>query len=125
VDGYLKVNIYKDGAVKSYLVHRLVAQTYIPNPLGLSDVNHLDEHRTHNWVNNLQWCSHKDNMNYGTRTERAAKSNSKPVYCVELDRVFPSMKAAGEELGIYCQSISSCCRGRLKTTGGYHWRYAE
>jgi hypothetical protein len=124
-DGYMDINLYKDRKVKSFLVHRLVAQAYIPNPLGLSDINHLDENRTHNWVNNLQWCSHKDNNNYGTHNERIAKAHSKPVYCVELDKTFPSLKSAGEELNIHSQNISACCKGKQKTTGGYHWRYAE
>lgn len=123
--GYLIINLSKNGVPKTYLVHRLVAEAYIPNPLGLPQVNHRSENKTENHINNLEWISAKDNVNYGTRNERAARANSKPVHCVELDRVFPSMKAAGEELHIDSQNISACIKGRAKTSGGYHWELAE
>lgn len=123
--GYLLVNLSKDGVAKTYLVHRLVAETYIPNPLGLPQVNHRSENKTENHINNLEWISVKDNVNYGTRNERAARANSKPVHCVELDRVFPSIKAAAKELGTYEQSIIGCCKGKQKTARGYHWEYAS
>jgi hypothetical protein len=88
--GYSLINLSKDGVVKTYLVHRLVAEAYFPNPNPniYTDVNHMNENKSNNWINNLQWTTHADNVNYGTRNERAAKANSKPVYCVELDKVF-------------------------------------
>lgn len=124
-DGYMDINLYKDGKSKSFLTHRLVAQAYLPNPLGLSDVNHLDENRAHNWVNNLQWCSHKDNTNYGTHNERIAKARSKPIYCVELDKTFESATKAAEELNLHQGNITKCCKGKRKTAGKLHWEYAE
>ena len=75
--GYARVNLSKNGKVKAYKIHRLVAETYIPNPEGLRDVNHLDENKLNNSINNLTWCSHKDNCNYGTRNKRISEGNIK------------------------------------------------
>lgn len=69
-NGYLEVDLRKNGSHKFCLVHRLVAEAYINNPFNLAEVNHKDEIKAHNWINNLEWVSHKDNCNYGTRNER-------------------------------------------------------
>ena len=68
--GYIKVSI----GDKYHFAHRLVAEHFISNPNNLSDVNHIDEDKTNNCVDNLQWLSHKDNVNYGTRNERAKQT---------------------------------------------------
>ena len=117
--GYCYVHLCKDGKVKNYLIHRLVAEAYIPNQNNLSDVNHLDENPLHNYINNLEWTTHKENMNYGTRNKRI----SKPVYCVELDKVFDSGAQAAKELGLSAGNISSCCNGRIKSVNGYHFNF--
>lgn len=85
--GYLQVALYKDGKAKNFRVHRLVALAFLPNPDELSDVNHRNEIKSDNRLENLEWTSHKDNCNYGTRNERL----SKKIYCVELDKVFKSV----------------------------------
>lgn len=120
--GYLRVILCKNGEQKRYLVHRLVLETY--NPVeGMEDlqVNHRDECPGHDWLNNLEWMTPKENSNYGTRNARI----SKPVYCVELDKIFDGVRAAARELGLNSSSICKCCKGKLKTHGGYHWRYVE
>jgi hypothetical protein len=77
-DGYLKVNLYdNDGKMRTYLVHRLVAIAFIPNPDNLPEINHKDEVKDHNCVDNLEWTTHVDNINYGTRTERANKKTER------------------------------------------------
>ena len=124
-NGYHKVNLCKDGKYKAFRIHRLVAEAFIPNPKGLPQVNHKDENKSNNCVENLEWCDAKYNMNYGTRTKRAAEKLSKPVYCEELDRVFDGARQAGRELGLDPSSILKCCKGRYKTAGEYHWRYAK
>ena len=72
--GYLKVCLYKEGKVNRFLVHRLVAHAFIPNPEGLPQINHIDEDKTNNLVDNLEYCDRKYNMNYGTRNERMTKN---------------------------------------------------
>ena len=72
-NGYLQVQLCKDGKVKGYLVHRLVASAFCENPEGYTEVNHLDENKTNNNADNLEWCSRSYNANYGTRNQRAGK----------------------------------------------------
>ena len=67
---YLKVDFSKNGINKRYVVHRLVAKAFIPNPDNLPQINHKDEDKTNNRVDNLEWCDAKYNINYGTRQER-------------------------------------------------------
>ena len=75
--GYQELILQKDGVRKHYKVHRLVAEAYIPNPDNKEQVNHKDEVKSHNWVNNLEWATCKENINYGTRTERMATTRKK------------------------------------------------
>ena len=123
--GYYQINLCREGKGKNYLIHRLVAQAFIPNPERLPQVNHKDENPQNNCASNLEWCDAKYNANYGTRTERAAKKRSIPVYCEELDRVFDGSRQAARELELDNSSIIKCCKGKLKTHGGYHFKYAE
>ena len=69
-DGYVRCLIKVNGVGRSYFVHRLVAETFIPNPDNLPQINHKDEDKTNNRVDNLEWCDPKYNMNYGSRQER-------------------------------------------------------
>ena len=69
-NGYYMVMFYKDSKYKCAYVHRLVAQAFIPNPDNLPQVNHKDEIRTNNCVDNLEWCDSKYNNNYGTKIDR-------------------------------------------------------
>lgn len=124
-DGYLSVTLCKNGVVRNFLLHRLVASAFIPNPDKKFQVNHLDENKQNNSVENLEWCSAKENSNYGTRTKRASEKLSKPVLCVELNRIFPSLSEAAKQLGLYVGNLSFVLTGRYKTAGGYHWEFAE
>lgn len=123
--GYSTVGLCKDGKRKTCNVHRLVAETYIPNPNNLPEVNHKDENKSNNCINNLEWCNKKYNNNYGTHTERQAEKHRKKVYCVELDRVFESQSEAVKELNLPKSGVSNCCKGIQHTTGGYHFKYYE
>lgn len=76
-NGYMQVLLVKDGTKKSWKVHRLVALTYIPNPNNYPEVNHKDENRINNCVDNLEWCPHDYNCNYGERLNRISDSNTK------------------------------------------------
>lgn len=128
-DGYLLINLWKDGKKKSYKIHRLVASAFLDNPNNLPEVNHIDEDKTNNCVSNLEWCSGEYNFNYGTRIERITKANSIPIFQFtkqsEFIRKWGSTKDIERELGIAHSNISSCCKGKMKTCGGYKWGYAH
>lgn len=125
-DGYLRVSLVNDdGKLKTFFVHRLVALAYIPNPEGKGTVNHKDEVKTHNYVGNLEWMTSAENIAYGTGQARSRQKRLKPVYCVELDQVFESVRAAADATSAISTNISRCCLGKkgYKTAGGYHWRF--
>lgn len=136
--GYCVVNLYKDKKIKNVYVHRLVAEAYLDNPNSLPEVNHIDENKSNNCISNLEWCDSTYNKSHGTRVQRIHEKNkelirtgkyapfghkARKVYCVELDRTFDSRNQAEIITGI--KGISQCCKGRQKTAGGYHWRYAS
>lgn len=129
--GYLQVWLSggKPGVGRNYYVHRLVAEAYLPNPDNLPEVNHKDENKENPCLNNLEWCSKKYNINYGTRCKRQSEKMSdkkgRRVYCVELDKEFKSISCAAAEVGVKQNNLSTCLRGQQKTCGGYHWRYAD
>ena len=135
-DGYLKVLLYKDGKRKKILVHRLVAETFLPNPNNLPFINHKDENKTNNFVGtpendykdgNLEWCTREYNNNYGTRNERVAKARLKPVLQLSLKGEFIREWKSAKECGWngYSQSkVCLCCQGKRKSHKGFKWCYA-
>ena len=120
-NGYMKVKLCKDGVQKTWLVHRLVADAFIPNPCNLPCVNHISENKLDNSVGNLEFCTHAYNNAYGTRIERTYKS----VWCNELGKLFQSVKEAAEELSLDRSAIVKVCKGKKKSTHGYTFSYAE
>lgn len=134
-NNYLFVGIcIEKGLTKIESIHRLVAKAFIPNPLNLPCINHKDEDVTNNCVSNLEWCDHKYNNNYGSRTQKMAVSQrndikkSKRVEQYTKDGVFirewPSCKEIVRQLGYLQGTVSSCCRGERKSAYGYIWRYS-
>ena len=126
--GYLFVSLYKNRTEKKHYLHRLVAQAFIQNPNKLPEVNHKDEIRTNNNLDNLEWISHRDNSNYGKHNERISKSMSKPILQFDMKTRFiiatyPSASIASKETGILISSLSKAARGIIKTAGGYGWKY--
>lgn len=131
--GYLYVGLCLDGKQRHFLVHRLVAMAWLDNPDGKPEVNHLDETKN-NDVYNLEWCTHIDNLNYGTGNKRRAASRlngslSKPVQALnpktgQVVLEFPSASEAGRK-GFNQGHLSACCRGEERTHKGFAWRYKE
>lgn len=119
--GYLQVLLSKNGIVKGFLIHRLVAEAYIPNPNNLPQINHKDEDKTHNWINNLEWCDNKYNNNYGNKNN----TRRKKVHCIELNLDFSSQTAAAKYFNGSSSNISACLCGRTETAYRYHWEYME
>ena len=123
--GYRVVALRKDGKTTTLKVHRLVALAFIPNPENKPQVNHIDEDKTNNNVSNLEWATAAENNSHGTRTERASEKTSKPVRNVTTGVIYESQAVAAKELGLSQGNISSCCTGKLKTTGGFQWEYVQ
>jgi hypothetical protein len=116
---YEAVALRKDGTSKTYSVHRLVAEAFLPNPDNLSEVNHKDENPLNNRVENLEWCTHQYNIDY---------SKSKPVMQIDGETViatFKSIKEAGRQTGIKRTGINNVLTGWAKTAGGYKWAYCD
>lgn len=128
-DGYLQVCLCKDGKVKCCRIHRLVASAFLPNPDNLSEINHIDENKQSNCLDNLEYCDRSYNTNFGTRNERVAKALSIPILQFtkkgEFIRRWDSTMDVKRELGFCHSDISRCCKGKLKTCGGYVWGYAD
>jgi hypothetical protein len=136
--GYYSVCLCRDGDEKNTLVHRLVAQAFIPNPNDYPCINHINEDKGDNRAENLEWCTHSYNNAYNGKAKRVALNRddtnrikasvevcSKPVLCVELGQIFKSASEAARKLSVQRPRITDCCNGKRKTTGGYHWMFAE
>lgn len=123
--GYLAFNFHIRGLQRTVYLHRLVAIAFVDNPLGLTEVNHINEDKTDCRAINLEWCTHAYNCRYGSRNIRAAEKNSKPIVCIETGIRYVSVTEAARQLGCAVTSISNHLAGRTKTSQGYHWRYDE
>lgn len=127
--GYLRVGLWKDGNAKECTIHRLVAQAFLPNPDNLPQINHKDEDKYNNCVENLEWCSSQYNMTYNDRAKKVGNKLSRPV--IGINKVsgliveFASAHEASRQLGISQSNITQCCQGKYKSAGGYVWYYAD
>lgn len=128
-NGYPIVVLSNNGRQKTFKVHRLVACAFIENPLHLSQVNHIDENKDNNCVDNLEWCENKYNSNYGTRNKRVSAALSKRVIMLDTNKriieEYNSTLEAELHTGVQCSHISECCRGIRRTAGGYLWQYID
>lgn len=139
--GYTSVELFENGKRKRFMVHRLIALAFIPNPNNYPVINHKNEIRDDNRASNLEWCTQKYNVNYGSCIEKrkrnhvytkenlkkfqhaGTKAISKKTICVETGEVFESAKAASVAKGVAHSAICHVANGERKTAGGYHWLY--
>lgn len=126
-EGYLLVTLNKDGKYCTKYVHRLVADAFLGEHKLKEQVNHKDENKQNNNIDNLEWCSVKYNINYGTRTARMARTQGKPVSMYDkngaLVRVFCSLSSV-KELGYSPSNVKNVCDGKFAAMYGYVWRWA-
>ena len=147
IHGRIYYSLKKDGLRKNHTAHRLVGIHFISNPNNLPQINHKDENPKNNIITNLEWCTPLYNTNYGTGIERRVKNTdwvkfvqnfpweerskeqrkkiSQFTLKGELVRKWDSLKIAGETLGIPPENICMCCKERIKTAGGYLWKYCK
>ena len=134
---YYQIRLSKNGITKQHYVHRLVAKMFVYNNDidNKTIINHKDENPMNNHYTNLEWCTQEYNINYGTRTKRQVETMKnkeinhlcKKVYCLELDRVFPSIQSIADEFG-YCRENITCClrnKDNQQTAYKMHWYYVN
>lgn len=131
--GYKFVVLSKEGKSKGFRVHRLVAQAFIENPNNYNCINHKDENRLNNCVDNLEWCTIAYNNTYGAKQERHSKAMKKKIgrkinqYDLEgnLINTFDCIMDAERFLNKKraATPIWTCCKGKTKTAYGYRWEY--
>ena len=143
--GYYQVTLSgQKHKTKQANIHKLVAEAFLPNPDKLPVINHIDENKLNNNVNNLEWCTQKHNINHSNKLHpgRISEYNtnnpkrSYKVLCVETGKIYPSASEAARQTGLSQGTISNVCRGAkvkdsrgnyytVQTTGGYHWKYIK
>lgn len=111
--GYCNVTI--DG--KCYRTHRVIAEVFIPNPHNLPQVNHKDENKSNNSVDNLEWCDARYNKTYsaGVQVIQINPTNG------EIIKTYSSLTQAAETVGVCRHNIRKCINGKQKIAGGFKW----
>lgn len=126
--GYLQVGLRDGyGKQKNYYVHRLVMEAFVGECPDGCEVNHIDENKANNNISNLEYVTHKTNMNYGTNIQRRATKRRKAVVQYSWDgnvtAEYESTVEAEKATGVWHNNISKVCKGKTKTAGGFMWKY--
>ena len=127
-DGYFRISLIKDGMKKYYRLNRLVAQAFIPNPNELPIVNHKDEDKLNNNVNNLEWCTQKYNVNYGDGINKRKNKMSIKIIQYDLeDNYIKTWNSINDAVRHYNGNtqICQCCKGKRNNANGYKWKYTD
>lgn len=123
--GYYRVSLIKNKKRKHKRVHRLVAEAFIPNIENKPQVNHIDGNKQNNCVDNLEWATRDENMKHAWRT--GLINTTKKIFQYDINnnliKEWKSLSEAGRKIGICPQSICECAKGKIKTSGGFIWRY--
>lgn len=125
-NGYLRVNLRKEGNVRQYCLHRLVAQAFVPNPEDKPEVNHKNGKRDDCRAENLEWCTHSENQLHRRRVLGSGGGKPKrAVVCLTTGETYESLSEAAVHTGCALSAIYACCRGSLKKTHGLQFAYKE
>lgn len=124
-NGYLQITLYSGKTKRKFLVHRLVAEAFVPNPDGLPHINHIDENTTNNRAANLEWCTPLYNNRYGTARFRSMVTHGTPIKQYLINGVwlatYASVAVAENLTGIPAGNIQNCLSGQNKTANGFMW----
>lgn len=132
--GYQRINLCKNGIQKPFLIHRLVAEAFVPNPNNHTIVNHIDERPQNNRADNLEWCTEKHNSNWGTRNQRISvhSANRSAVIATDIKtgekHFYRSISEAGKAVtgkSVGGSSISEAAKGIRRSAYGKYWSYAK
>ena len=119
--GYMRVVLTIDGKKYYKNIHRLVAEAFIPNPDNLPFINHINEEKTDNSIENLEWCTQEHNNTWGSKASRILQYDTQGNFIKEYQsRIF-----AAREVGVSADAITQCCCGISRTAAGYIWKYKE
>ena len=128
-NGYIIVDLHKKGKIKKFLLHRLIAETFIPKVKGKNIINHKDNNPTNNQVNNLEWCTQSENIKYAYEFGNKKAPHQKRI--IQFDRnnnficEWESQTQIERVLGIKQANISKVCLGKRSQAGGYLWEYIK
>lgn len=128
--GYKAFNAKINGKYVKTNVHQLVAKAFVPNPENKPCINHKDGNKHNNYINNLEWVTHKENtihyhsvLDDSNARRVSSEIHSKPVRCIETGETFKSLRSAAEYYKCVPTNIGECLKGRSHTACGYHWEF--
>lgn len=125
-NGYYTTSLCKNYKVTMIYLHRVIAETFIPNPNNLPCINHIDGNKTNNDLSNLEWCSYSDNNRHAYEI---GLKNCKKVAQYDIDgnliKIYNSVINASKETNISQANISSCALGKRNKAGGFIWKYLK
>ena len=121
--GYLKVDLSDaKKKLKSFLIHRLVATAFIPNPDNKKEVNHIDGRKSNNCVENLEWVTHQGNQSHAFKTQLASNEyKRKKVRCIENNKIFPSITSVSDEYNVSKTYVSQSIKNGYSIQRKYHF----
>ena len=129
--GYYKIDLHNGKKRKIMLIHRLIANAFIPNPDDLPEVNHIDGNKTNNNIDNLEWCTRSDNIKHSYKNKLHIHCpKNKPVKQININtgqiiNTYKSINDAARCLDLRHESISACAKGVTNSYGGYKWEYKK
>ena len=148
--GYKQLVLCKNGKPRTYMIHRLIAKTFLTNDNNLKEINHKDENKLNNCLENLEYCDRIYNQNYGTAIIRMVKNHNykesiiksaahrdynliaqktrKKILQLDLNdniiKEWDGIRVASKQLSLSVSNISKCCNNKAKTCGNYRWKFA-